>query len=135
MALRSTPGSHSDVDEYVSTEAANDPIRQGQFTVVNGTSVSRAAAADTGRVVGIADQDQVEGKVAVWNGGDVVKSVAASGATFAVNGSVFVASADEITNTGATGQQDIGTVTEILDDGAVRWRPRWFRHVPRANAV
>lgn len=126
MSNTAVPARHSDIEEFASAQAEATKILQNQFVVASGANVDRASAGSL--PVGIADSDQVDGRVAVYLGMDSIKVPGESGHTLAVNDDVYLASATTVQGEPEAGVGDkaIGKVVEILEGGsAVVFRPFW----------
>ena len=145
MSSSAIPARHSDIEQYVSTESAVDPLLQGQFVVVSSTSVARAAASEPLDVIGICDMDQVDGEVAVYVGADAVKAPGASANTLAIHDDVYVAALATSPNEphqvfgepeAAANAAAIGKVVEVLDGGdTIVFRPFWLRNLRGPDAA
>lgn len=136
MSDLAIPARHSDIEEYASAQADATGIVQGELCVVSGASVDRTATPFAGRTVGIADMDQVDGRVPVYMGSDSVKMPGETGHTLAVNDHVYPA-----TSTTVEGEPEavataipIGVVVEIIGT-AIVFRPNWDRNLAGVAAV
>ena len=135
MSDLAIPARHSSIEEFASVQADGTKILQGELVVVSGASVDRTATPFAERIVGIADMDQVDGRVAVYMGDDSVKMPGESSHTLAVNDHVYPA-----TSTTVEGEPEavatavpIGVVVEIIGN-AIVFRPHWDRMIAGVDA-
>ena len=136
MSDLAIPARHSSIEEFASVQAAATLIVQGELCIVSGASVDRTATPFAGRTVGIADVDQVDGRVPVYMGDDSIKMPGEPSNTLAIHDAVFPA-----TSTTVEGEPEavataisIGKVVEIIGT-AIVFRPFWDRHLQAAAAI
>lgn len=136
MSDLAIPARHSHIEEFASAQADVTGILQGEFVEVAGATVDRAATPFATRIVGIADMDQVDGRVAVYMGEDSVKVPGETGNTIAINDHVYLA-----TSTTVEGEPEavatalaVGVCVEILGT-AIVFRPMWDRMIAGADAT
>lgn len=130
-AVPAKHGDSADFDEYAATGTA---IAKYDMVVVSGTSVARAAASASGRVIGIATKDERESTVEVYHGTRPVIMAGTSSNTLAVHDVVYVGGQNEVFGEpeAAAGAIAIGKVISV-NGLAIKFAPLW--DYQRAGAV